>query len=148
MHMTHTKGVVLDHEPTNREIFEVLLDFKGRFDSIDQRFDTMDKRFDDAEEFVGEMKVEMEERFIKMGEKIDAVEKNTKEGFADVFHKMADVQNDVRRVNNIVDNMNDHLYRIEKNTTEDIVAIGMDVQELKKQNVQKKMQQLQRVTSK
>lgn len=147
--MTQVQKTGLDHEPTNGEIFEVLLDFKGRFDQIDkrfdgmdqrfdgmdqrfngidQRFDKMDQRFDDAEEFIGEMRIEMEERFTKVDDQFVVL----KEHFTDVYHKLDDMRNDIRRVDNKVDMAKDSLYRLEKRSTEDIVAVGTSLIDLRK----------------
>ncbi len=133
--MTQVQKTGLDHEPTNGEIFEVLLDFKERFDQIDkrfdgmdQRFDRMDQRFDGMQEFVGEMRVEMEERFTKVDDQFVVL----KEHFTDVYHKLDDMRNDIRRVDNKVDMAKDSLYRLEKRSTEDIVAMGTSLIDLRK----------------
>ncbi len=119
--MTQVQGAVQGYEPTNREIVDILLGFQGRFDGIDSRFDAMDTRFDDAEDFIGEMRVEMEERFTKVDDH-----------FTDVYHKLDDMRNDVRRVDNKVDMAKDSLYRLEKRSSEDIVAVGTSLIDLRK----------------
>lgn len=158
--MTHVQDGVITHEPTNREIFEVLLTFKERFDGIDgrfdavdkrldgmdkrfdgmdkrfdgmdKRFDGMDKRFTDAEDFIGGMKVEMEERFSETNDKITATTDKMTKGFTDVYHKLDDMRNDIRRVDNKVDMAKESLYRLEKRSTEDIVAVGTSLIDLRK----------------
>lgn len=112
------------NEPSNREILEVLVEFKQ---NTEQKFIGIDKRFDHLEEFVGEMKTEMEERFIKVEERFTKVD----EHFTDVYHKLDDMRNDTRRISDKVDIANERLYRIEKSRDEDIIALGEDVRELK-----------------
>ena len=147
--MTQIQKIGLDYEPTNREIFEVLLDFKGRFDGIDgrfdavdtrfdamdtrfdamdRRFDEMDERFDGMQEFVGEMKVEMEEKFDSVNNQFDKINIH----FTDVYHKLDDLRGDIRRVDEKVDTANQRLLRLEKRSNEDIIAVGTSLIDLRK----------------
>lgn len=111
--MSHKKVKQFDDEPTTQDILEAILDFSV---SVDHRFEQMEK---------------------KMNQGFADVRSEMNQGFADLRSEMkqgfADVRNEIKQIHKRLDEIEEDLKKLRKQSLQDSGAQGIDIVALQKE---------------